>query len=131
MPEVKMTFINLPVRDLNESITFFTKMGFSFNPEYTDENATCMIINKTTFIMLLVEPFFNQFLTDTKVSDCKTTTSVITALLVDSKEEVDSLYGKALQAGGEEGNCLDGNGMYNKSFRDLNGHVFELVYMNN
>lgn len=121
----------MPVKNLEKSIAFYTKLGFQFNPDFTDKNATCMVINKTTFIMLLVEPFFSQFIPESKISDYQTTTSVITAFSFHSREEVDFLYEKALQAGAEKGNILDEHGMYSKGFSDLNGHVFELFHMDN
>ncbi|EMG29316.1 putative lactoylglutathione lyase [Listeria fleischmannii 1991] len=129
MPNVKMTFINLPVKDLNESIAFYTELGFKFNPDFTDENATCMIINDTTFAMLLVEPFFKQFLPSTEIADYKTTTSVINALSFDTRDEVDELYEKAINAGAKKGYIMDEQGMYSKSFHDINGHILELFHM--
>lgn len=129
MPNVKMTFINLPVKDLNESIAFYTELGFKFNPDFTDENATCMIINDTTFAMLLVEPFFKQFLPSTEIADYKTTTSVINALSFETREEVDELYEKAINAGAKKGYLMDEQGMYSKSFHDINGHILELFHM--
>ncbi|EIA20609.1 VOC family protein [Listeria fleischmannii] len=129
MPNVKMTFINLPVKDLNESIAFYTELGFKFNPDFTDENATCMIINDTTFAMLLVEPFFKQFLPSTEIADYKTTTSVINALSFETRDEVDELYEKAINAGAKKGYLMDEQGMYSKSFHDINGHILELFHM--
>ncbi|EUJ47485.1 VOC family protein [Listeria fleischmannii] len=129
MANVKMTFINLPVKDLNESIAFYTELGFKFNPDFTDENATCMIINDTTFAMLLVEPFFKQFLPSTEIADYKTTTSVINALSFETRDEVDELYEKAINAGAKKGYLMDEQGMYSKSFHDINGHILELFHM--
>ena len=91
-------FVNLPVKDLNKSVTFFTKLGFTFNAQFTDEKATCMIIGEDIFVMLLVEKFFKTF-TKKQVSDASKSTEVILALSADSKEKVDELVEKALKAG--------------------------------
>jgi hypothetical protein len=83
-------FVNLPIKDLNKSVTFFTKLGFSFNPQFTDENATCMIIGEDIFIMLLVEKFFKSF-TKKDVCDTSKNTEAIVALSVESREKVDQM----------------------------------------
>lgn len=93
-------FVNLPVDNLQNSINFFTALGFEFNPQYTDENATCMIINGNTFAMLLVKEFFNTF-TSKKIIDTSGQTEVILAISASSKTEVDELVQKALAAGGK------------------------------
>ena len=94
-------FVNLPVKDLNRSVDFFTKLGFNFNPQFTDENATCMIIGEGIFVMLLVEKFFKSF-TKKEICDTSKNTEAILALSVESKEKVDQMMGKALEAGGSE-----------------------------
>jgi len=81
-------FVNLPVKDLNKSIAFFTKLGFSFNPQFTDENATCMIISDNSFVMLLVEPFFRTF-TKKELVDATKSTELIICLSADSRQQVD------------------------------------------
>ena len=94
-------FVNLPVKDLNKSIEFFTKLGFRFNPQFTDENAICMIVGEDIFVMLLVEKFFKTF---TKKEICDTTKNaqVIVALSSESRERVDKMISKATEAGGRE-----------------------------
>jgi predicted lactoylglutathione lyase len=77
-------FVNLPIKDLNRSVQFFTKLGYTFNSQFTDENATCMIISDDIFAMLLVEPFFQTF-TKKQIADAKKTTEVIICLSADSK----------------------------------------------
>ena len=94
-------FMNLPVRDLDRSVQFFTALGFKFNQDYTDENATCMVINDDAFVMLLVEKFFQTF-TGKEIVDATSATEAIMAFSVDSREEVDQMVGKALAAGGSE-----------------------------
>jgi predicted lactoylglutathione lyase len=121
--------VNLPVKDLNKSVEFFTRLGFEFNPQFTDENATCMIVNKDIFVMLLVEKFFKTF---TKKQICDTTkdTEVIIALSAESREKVDEIINKAIEAGGREHrNPQDHGWMYGRSYEDINGHLWEVIYM--
>src|SRR6476659_9524325 len=94
-------FVNLPVNDLNATIEFFTKLGFSFNPQFTDENATCMIVGENIFVMLLVEKFFKTF-TKNEICDTSKNTEVIVALSVENREKVDQTINKALEYGGRE-----------------------------
>src|SRR6058998_3324590 len=94
-------FVNLPVKDLSRTVEFFKKLGFAFNPQFTDENATCMIINDNIFVMLLVEKFFKTF---TKKEICDTTkdTEVIIALSTESRDKVDKMMRNVFEAGGKE-----------------------------
>ncbi|AQY50963.1 hypothetical protein PWEIH_12860 [Listeria weihenstephanensis FSL R9-0317] len=125
----KMLFVNLPVDDLDKSVTFFTALGFEFNPQFTDQNATCMILNENTFIMLLVNSFFQNF-TKKSIADAKTITEAIITISADSREEVDQIVEKALAAGGTTSNPkMDEGFMYSWSFQDINGHLWEVVYM--
>lgn len=122
-------FVNLPVEDLNKTIEFFTKLGFGFNSQFTDENATCMIVGEDIFVMLLVEKFFKTF---TKKEICDTTknTEVIVALSTESREKVDQMINKAIEAGGRESREPQDHGwMYGRSFEDINGHLWEIIYM--
>jgi predicted lactoylglutathione lyase len=122
-------FVNLPVKDLNASIDFFTKVGFSFNEHFTDENATCMVVGDDIFVMLLVEPFFQTF-TKKEIADATKTTETIVALGVESRARVDELADAALGAGGSEANEANDQGfMYGRSFNDLDGHLWEVIYM--
>ncbi|MGH3320239.1 MAG: VOC family protein [Streptosporangiaceae bacterium] len=124
-----MIFVNLPVKDLNKSIAFFTKLGFEFNPQFTDENATCMIVNDHAFVMLLVEDFFQTF-TKKDLCDATTQTESILALSADSREAVDDMVNKALGAGGSRANDpMDEGPMYGWSFQDPEGHLWEVMYM--
>ena len=125
----KKIFVNLPVKDLNKSIDFFTKLGFSFNPQFTNENATCMIIAENIFAMLSVEKFFKTF-TKKEIVDASISNEVFISLSVDSKEEVDDLVNKALAAGGKTPNEPDDHGfMYSWSFEDLDSHAWDIFYM--
>ena len=122
-------FLNLPVRDLNKTIEFFTKLGFKFNPQFTDENATCMIVGEDIFVMLLVEKFFKTF-TKKEICDTSKNTEVIVALSVEGREKVDQMINKAIEAGGTESREPQDHGwMYGRSFEDINGHIWEIIYM--
>ncbi|MED4599187.1 VOC family protein [Paenibacillus validus] len=126
--QADQVFVNLPVKDLNTSIDFFTKIGFEFNAQYTDENATCMVINENTFVMLLVEDFFKTF-TKKEIPDAAKHTEVIVALSVESRGKVDEIVNKALAAGGKPNDPIDHGFMYVWSFQDIDGHLWELFYM--
>ncbi|MBD0287378.1 MAG: VOC family protein, partial [Flavisolibacter sp.] len=122
-------FVNLPVKDLNKSIEFFTKLGFSFNPQFTDDQATCMIISENIFAMLLVEERFKDF-TKKEICDATKSTEVLIALDADSREKVDELVQKAVEAGGSiYAEPQDHGWMYGHSFADLDGHQWEVLYM--
>jgi uncharacterized protein len=122
-------FVNLPVKDLNKTIEFFTKLGFKFNPQFTDENATCMIVGEDIFVMLLVEKFFKTF-TKKEICDTSKNTEVIVALSVEGREKVDQMINKAIEAGGRESREPQDHGwMYGRSFEDINKHIWEIIYM--
>ena len=124
-------FVNLPVKDLNKTIEFFTKLGFKFNPQFTDENATCMIVGEDIFVMLLVEKFFKTF-TKKEICDTSKNTEVIVALSVEGREKVDQMINKAIEAGGREYREPQDHGwMYGRSFEDINGHLWEIIHMDN
>lgn len=122
-------FVNLAVRDLKKSMDFFTKLGFTFNPQFTDENAACMIVSPEAFVMLLREPYFKTF---TKKEICNTgkQTEGLFALSCNSRAEVDQMVQTALASGGS--NALDPKDhgfMYNWSFYDPDGHHWEVMWM--
>lgn len=122
-------FVNLAVKDLNRSVDFFTQLGFTFNPEFTDENATCMIVDENIYVMLLVEPFFKSF-TPKALCDATRSTEVLLALSQESRAQVDQMVSKALAAGGKTPNPPKDYGfMYQHGFEDLDGHMWELAYM--
>lgn len=125
----RMIFVNLPVRNLNDTMDFFTKLGFKFNPQFTDQNAACMVVSEDAFVMLLAEEFFKTF-TKKGISDATKSTEVIVALSANSREEVDEMVNKALAAGGKASNEPSDYGwMYQWSFQDLDGHLWEVGYM--
>lgn len=122
-------FINLAVRDLNRAIAFYTALGYSFNPQFTDETATCMIISETIYAMLLTEEKFKSF-TSKELVDARRSIEVMLALSAESREEVDNMIAKVIKAGGKEhGEVQDYGFMYYRSYEDLDGHVWELTYM--
>lgn len=125
----KQIFVNLPVKDLKNSIDFFTTLGFKFNPRFTDENATCMILGENMFAMLLVEKFFKGFIKK-RISDAKSSTEVLVALSVESRAKVDELISSAVEAGGAEASKPQDHGwMYSRSFEDIDGHIWEILCM--
>lgn len=125
----KLVFINLPVKDLPRSRTFFESMGYHFNPQFSNEQGACLVISDTIHAMLLTEPFFQTFIKK-PISDAKKSTEVLICLSCESKAEVDQLVARAVAAGGTTPNPVQDHGfMYSHGFEDLDGHVWELVYM--
>lgn len=122
-------FINLPVRDLQVSIAFYTRLGFTFNPQFTDATGTCMIVSDTIFVMLLTHDKFKSF-TPNPICDAKTHTEVLLAMPRDSREAVDSMVRDAVAAGGTIYNQPQDHGfMYGHGFQYLDGHIWEMFYM--
>ena len=122
-------FVNLPVKNLNKSVEFFTKLGFTFNQQFTDEKATCMVVGEDIFIMLLVEPFFKTF-TKKEIADASRSTEAIICLSAESKEKVDEMVRNAVKAGGTSPNPKQDQGfMYGHGFQDLDGHLWEVMWM--
>jgi predicted lactoylglutathione lyase len=127
-PQTKI-FINLPVKDLAKTQEFFTKLGFTFNPQFTDEKAASLVISDTIFAMLLREEFFKT-ITTKPIADARKTTEAIVALAFESRAKVDQLMEKALAAGGTEAREKQDEGwMYGRSLYDLDGHLWEFVHM--
>jgi predicted lactoylglutathione lyase len=126
---LRKMFVNLPVKNLPQSIAFFTKLGFTFNPQFSDENGTCMIVGEDAYVMLLAEPFFKRF-TKKELVNASIATEVIVAVSASSKDEVDDIVDAALAAGGKASNeSSDQGSMYSWSFQDLDGHLWEVLYM--
>ena len=122
-------FVNLPIKDLPRSVKFFESLGYTFNPQFTDENATCMILGENLFAMLLVESYFRTF-TDKDVGDAHRTKEVLLAVPVANREAVDALVEKALAAGAKEPHPPRDLGfMYQRSYDDLDGHTWEVFHM--
>jgi uncharacterized protein len=124
-----MIFVNLPVKDLEASKGFFGQLGFEFNPEFSDDTAGCMVVDENIYVMLLVEERFRDFING-EIADAGKATEVLTALSADSREYVDDMVSKAIAAGGKPWKpAMEEGPMYGGSFQDLDGHVWELVYM--
>ena len=125
----KNIFVNLCVQDLNKSVEFFTKLGFTFNAQFTDETATSMIMHDNIFFMLIVPSRFKEF-TKKEIVDSHTSTEVINAFSCESKAEVDVMFEKAIAAGGKKFRETEDMGfMYLRSFEDLDGHIWEPMWM--
>lgn len=126
----RQIYVNLPVRDLHRSKAFFTRLGFEFNPKFTDENAACMIIGPDAYVMLLLEPYFKTF-TKKDVCDTSKQTEALIALSCPSREAVDEMVAKAVAHGGAHAmDKMDHGFMYGWSFYDPDGHHFEVLWMN-
>ncbi len=126
----RQIFVNLPIKNMEKSQVFFKSLGFSFNPQFTNEQGACMVISEDhNYVMLLVEPFFQGF-TKKPIADATKTTEVLVCLSCDSRAEVDEMVKKALEAGGSAPNPPQDHGfMYGHGFTDLDGHVWELMWM--
>jgi uncharacterized protein len=127
MPQ--MIFVNLPVKDLAKSTDFFKALGFSFNPQFSDETGACMVISDTIFAMLLTHEKFAGF-SPKPIADTQKTTEVLIALSRDDRAAVDAIVRAALAAGGSTFSEPQDHGfMYGRAFRDLDGHVWEAFWM--
>jgi predicted lactoylglutathione lyase len=125
----KQFFLNLPIKDLTRSVDFFTALGFTFNPQFTDEKATSMIINDSCFVMLLTEPFFQSF-TPKPIADPTKVTGALMCFSANSRQEVDEIVEKAVAAGGSiYAEPKDHGFMYQHSFSDPDGHQWEIAWM--
>jgi predicted lactoylglutathione lyase len=122
-------FVNLPVKDLNKSIEFFTSLGYSFNPQFTNEQGASLVISDNIFFMLLTEPFFKSFIKK-EIADATKVAETINCISVDSREAVDEMVRKAVAAGATVPNDKQDYGwMYGHGFQDLDGHLWEFAYM--
>ena len=122
-------FVNLPVKDLKESIAFFTKLDFTFNAQFTDETAACMMVSEDIFVMLLTQDKFKTF-TPKEICDATKSTEVLVCLSSESRAKVNEMVRKAVAGGGTTYNEPQDHGfMYGHGFQDLDGHIWELIYM--
>lgn len=122
-------FVNLPVKNLDQSKEFFTSIGYTFNPQFTDDKAACMVISDDIFAMLLKEEFFKTFIPN-EIADARKTTESIICLSAGSREAVDSMISKATAAGGTTYKEPQEHGfMYGHGFQDLDGHIWEVMWM--
>jgi predicted lactoylglutathione lyase len=122
-------FVNLAVKDLPKSKAFFSALGYSFNPQFTNDDAACMVISDTIYTMLLTEPFFKGF-TSKELVDAKKSTEAIVCLSAESRVAVDEIVSKAVAAGGRIYNEPQDHGfMYCHGFEDLDGHQWEFAFI--
>lgn len=127
---VKQIFVNLPVADLAASISFFSRLGFTFNPDYTDDTATCMIVGENIYAMLLTRERFAGF-APLPPADARVATEVLLALQLESRAAVDAMVKDAVASGGNTYSAPQDHGfMYQHGFQDLDGHVWEVFQMN-
>ena len=125
----RQIFVNLPVKDLDRTMAFYSALGFTFNEQFTDEKAACMIIGENIFAMLLREEFFKTF-TKKEIADATKVTEAILAISSESRTVVDDMVEKAIGAGGTSPMPSQDHGwMYGRSFTDPDGHMWEILYM--
>jgi predicted lactoylglutathione lyase len=125
----QMIFVNLPVKDLERSMAFFSQLGYSFNPQFTDKTAACMVISEHIHAMLLTHPKFRQF-TPRDICDATKSTEVLICLSCDSRDQVNDLVAKAVAAGGAAHlEPKDYGMMYGHGFQDPDGHIWELMWV--
>lgn len=129
MDHSRELFVNLPVRDLQKTKAFFTALGFTYNKQFTDDNAACMNVSDKAWVMLLAEPYFKGF-TPRRICDTSTHTEALVAVSCTSREEVNEMVEKALAAGGSSAMPAQDHGfMYGWSFYDIDGHHWEVLWM--
>ena len=126
---IKQIFLNLHVKDLYKAKDFYTKLGFTVNESFTSDTAACMIISDNMYVMLLTYDKFKEF-TSKEISDATKTTEVLTALSVNSRDQVDTIADAAINSGGTEARPSQDHGfMYGRAFNDLDGHIWEVFWM--
>jgi len=125
---MRMIFVNLPVKDLNATKAFFADLGFSYNPQFSDEKAACMIVEENISVMFLQQDYFRTFING-EIADPAKGVEVLNCLSCDSRQAVDDIVAKALAGGGKPWKPVADHGwMYGWSFQDLDGHVWEVMY---
>lgn len=122
-------YINLPVEDLEASKGFYAKLGYHFNPLYTNEVAACMVVSDSIHVMLLTKPFFATFTTK-EIVDAKSSAQVLICLSKDSRNAVDAMVDSAIAAGAKIERPTNAHDfMYERSFNDLDGHIWEIMWL--
>jgi predicted lactoylglutathione lyase len=125
----KQIFVNLPIADMARSKAFFTSLGYSFNPEFTNDRGASLVLGESLYAMLLIRDFFATF-TGKPIADAHKSTEVLLCVSCNSREQVDALVAKALAAGGTAPReAKDYGFMYSHGFEDLDGHIWELIHM--
>ena len=123
-------FVNLPIKNMEKSQAFFKSLGFSFDPKFTNDQGACMVVSEDhNYVMLLVEPFFKTFIKKS-IANASKATEVLVCLSCDSRAEVDEMVKKAIAGGGKSPNAPQDHAfMYGHGFEDLDGHLWEVVWM--
>ncbi|MBI3773462.1 MAG: VOC family protein [Gammaproteobacteria bacterium] len=125
----RQIYVNVPVKDLARSKAFFSNLGFSFKSQFTNDVAACLVVSDNSFVMLLTEQFFQTF-TSKAISNAKDSTEVLICLSCESRAEIDDLVRKAVNAGGSAPRSPQDHGfMYSHGFEDVDGHIWELIYI--
>jgi len=125
----KQIFVNLHVKDLDKARDFYTKLGFTINEQFSDDTAACVVISETIYAMLLTYDKFKQY-TPKEISDATKTTEVLNALALANKDQVNPMADAATAAGGSEVRPAEDLGfMFSRAFNDLDGHIWEIFYM--
>lgn len=123
-------FVNMAIKDMARSQAFFRALGYDFNPQFTNEKGASLVLGQNLYAMLLVEDFFKGFVPHKAIADTRTSVETLICLSCDSREQVDALVAKALAAGGTAPRPPQDHGfMYGHGFEDLDGHIWELMYM--
>ena len=127
---INQIFVNLLVKDLQKTMTFWKALGFEFNPQFTNEDAGCLVLGENIFAMLMVEKSWTGFTPGRKIVDTSKAIEVLNAIQVGSREEVDEIFEKVMANGGQEFRDTEDHGfMYNRPFVDIDGHIWEPFYM--
>jgi predicted lactoylglutathione lyase len=125
----RLIFVNIPVRDIPASKAFFATLGFTFDEKFTDDSCACMVVSEQAYVMLIAESRFGEF-TGKPIADARTTTEAILCVSAESRDAVDAFADAALGAGGSTANePMDHGFMYGRSFNDLDGHLWEVMWM--
>ena len=125
----KQIFVNIGTKDLKRANAFFTALGYSFNPQYSDEKATCMVVSESIYVMVLTDQYFQTF-SPKPVADASKTAETIICLSCETRAEVDEIVKKAVKAGGKTYNEPKDHGfMYQHGFQDPDGHIWEYIAM--
>jgi predicted lactoylglutathione lyase len=128
-PQSRLLFVNVPVKDVSASIAFFRDLGFTFDEKFTDAQCACLVVSEQAYVMLLDEARFADF-THRPVADATAATEAILCVSAESRQDVDGFADKALAAGGTPaGDPMDHGFMYGRSFHDLDGHLWEVMWM--
>ncbi|MDE2842485.1 MAG: glyoxalase/bleomycin resistance/extradiol dioxygenase family protein [Chloroflexota bacterium] len=128
MPDQRQIYLNLPVADLDRSGNFFKGLGFEFDPFFTDEKATCMIVGEGIYVMLLTRPCFEGFIPGKSIADASKTAEMLVAISAPDRDTVDAMIRDAVAAGGSEYREAQDHGwMYFRAFQDLDGHIWEVL----